>query len=104
MPRFIIKIKDRYCEWSTVVDAPVSKLMPLDEFKEHIKYWDGMAGMQALPARLERVEAVGHSCRGTYTLEDIIACNHAGNDGEELTIDEIYEMYVGGDDGTDNDI
>ena len=45
MPRFIIKItdekdnKDYYMMWSTVVDAPVTYGLSLDEFKEYFKEW-----------------------------------------------------------------
>ena len=74
MGRIFIKIKDKYFIWSSVVDAPVScgltkertKLM--QEKGECQVFWEG-------------------------TLDEIICGNRAGKKEEELTSDEIYEMY-----------
>lgn len=35
MPRYIIKVADRYMEYSTIVDAVVSVPMSIHEFKEY---------------------------------------------------------------------
>lgn len=62
MPSFIIKVKDEkfnkdyYMEWSTIVDAPVTYGMSLDEFKEYYKEQYGIKGMEGLEDRMTRVE------------------------------------------------
>ncbi len=94
MPRYLIKIKDKYFEWSTIVDAPLTYGMNEDELKFYIKEKYGNEGLAELPARLERVEKQGTSCHFNYTLEDIGGCNRAGNKEKSLTIDEIYEKYA----------
>ena len=65
--RYIIKLStprgDRYLEWSTIVDAPVTYGMPLDEFTAYYRDQYGAEGMRALPERMARVEAKGTSDR-----------------------------------------
>lgn len=86
----------RYCEWSTVVDAPISWLMPLSMFEEHIRDEYGAEGLRALPARLERVHATGTSMHN-HTRDELIAGNRAGPGETELTAEEICDRYeVGG--------
>ncbi len=74
MGRVFIKIKDKYFIWSSVVDAPVSKGMDLDETKimqdagQCQVFWEG-------------------------PLDEMIAANRAGKNEETLTADEIYERF-----------
>lgn len=93
MPRGIIKIKDKYFEWSTVVDAPVTCAMNMDELKEHIKARYGSEGLDDLPDRLFRVDKDGCSFHDR-TLDDVICCNRAGDNEEHLSSGEIYEQYA----------
>lgn len=58
MGRYILKIKDHYLEWSTVVDAPVTFGMLLPEFKEYYRDEYGRDGYRELKHRLERVEEI----------------------------------------------
>jgi hypothetical protein len=51
MPKFIIKVKDKYVEWSTVSDSPTSYLMTREEAIEY--------GIEL--ERLERCDARGTS-------------------------------------------
>ena len=64
MPRFIVKLsegdKEWYMEWSTVVDAPVTYGMSLEEFNKYYQEENGLRGMEDLPKRMERVKARGH--------------------------------------------
>lgn len=93
MGRAIIKIKDRYFEWSSVVDAPVTYGMTEDELRAWVRLHYGLVGERELPARLARVEMFGTSAPG-YSLKDILAGNRAGPDEKPLTADQIYEMYA----------
>lgn len=90
MPRTIIKIKDKYFEWSTVVDAPTTYGMTEKELYEFVRSQYGEEGVKALPARLERVNTKGTSSYIYKSLADQIKNNHAGKDGKCLTEDEIY--------------
>lgn len=92
MARGIIKIKDKYFEWSTVVDAPITYGMNLEQLNEYIKSEYGEEGLRNLPRRLESVEEVGSSFMGD-TLYGTICANRAGDDETTLTEDEIYEKY-----------
>lgn len=93
MARFIIKIKDRYLEWSTIVDAPVTISATLEDFKEYYLAEYGQSSADELAERLERVEAKGTSSHIHSSLGDCIAGNRAGDNEETLTLDEIYEKY-----------
>jgi len=92
MGRAIIKIKDKYFEWSSIVDAPVTYGMNEEELKSYIKGMYGEKGLRELPARLVRVEETGTSFIGS-SLEDIIPFNRAGANEENLTKEEIYQIY-----------
>lgn len=94
MGRFIIKIKDRYFEWSTVVDAPITNGMTLDELRAYIKEEYGQRGLESLPERLKRVEACGTSSYLDKTVADTIRGNRAGPKERRLTAEQIYERYV----------
>jgi hypothetical protein len=85
MPRHIVKLKDRYAFWSTIVDAPVTDFLPLDEFMQ-------MHGQDANPERMARVEATGTSAID-QTLWEVISFNRAGEDEESISDDELLERY-----------
>ena len=93
MGKYIIKLGDYYLEWSTVVDAPVTYGMTLDEFKGYYEWEYGQQGMYTLPGRLERVEEKGTSCYDDSDVDATIIGNRAGPDETELTKDEIYRAY-----------
>lgn len=97
MPRYIIKLhsssrrKDYYLEWSTVVDAPVTRGMSLDEFKEYYRNHSGDR-VDSLDVRLLRVEKTGTSAFNE-TLKSVIADNKAGENGKHLTFNELLGKY-----------
>lgn len=100
MGRFIIKItdekfnKDYYMEWSTVVDAPVTYGLDLEEFKEYYKEEYGKSGMNDLNERLERVEKTGSSGIAPFgKLEDLLELNRAGENEETLDKEGILNQY-----------
>lgn len=95
----IIKIKDKYFLWSTIVDAPVScgadtleeiKELCIEREQEQIRE----RIEQCFDFRKERVEKKGTSSRISSSVNEVIANNHAGPNGEELSKEEIYEKYA----------
>lgn len=90
---YIIKIKDKYLEWSTIVDAPVTYGMSLDEFKEYYRQRYGEFRIRGLGSRLELVEKKGSSDLEGMTVEDVIRFNRSGEDESCITMDEIYQKY-----------
>ncbi len=95
MGRAIIKLgEDKYIEWSSVVDAPVS----------YICTRAGMIDlMNAEYGRKNETEQImletdEHGCsawkRGYKKLEDFIAGNRAGDKETKLTKEEILEKYT----------
>lgn len=97
MGRPIVKLVDAsgkpwYLEWSTVVDAPVTNGMSLEDLHQHIQNEYGRQGILELPARLARVEATGTSSIGG-TLDGLISCNRAGPNETELSLEELIAEY-----------
>lgn len=98
MSRSIIKLthdgKDYYLEWSSVIDAPVTYGMTLEEFKAYYREEYGRKGMEDLDQRLTRVEASGTSHALFRSVDDEIANNRAGENCTCLTKDQLIEVYV----------
>jgi hypothetical protein len=94
MGRCIIKIKGKYFLWSTVVDAPISYGMTLNELKDYVGGEYGVQGLRHLKERLKKVEKHGTSMIDDASLEDTISLNRAGDNESEITADEIYEKYT----------
>lgn len=94
MGRYIVKLADRYLEWSSIVDAPVSYGMTLDELRAHVKDEQGNDGLRDLPRRLERVDAKGTSAHEDDSADDTIWLNRAGPAETILHREEIIEFYV----------
>jgi hypothetical protein len=99
MPRYIMKItdekenKDYYLLWSSVVDAPVTYGMSLDEFKEFYKGEYGDDGMLGLNDRLERVEKTGTSAALYNSTDSFFEYNRAGENETCLDKEGILDKY-----------
>lgn len=97
MGRCLIKIPDGdrswYLEWSSVVDAPVTYGMSLEELHEYIKDEYGREGLHDLPERLMRVEKYGASALPVRWVAEVIACNRAGEGETKLTLTQIRDYY-----------
>lgn len=93
MPRIIIKLDDKYFEWSTVVEAPVTLGLTLEEFIRYYQDEYGRMGLEGLDRRLERVEKYGTSSMVDVTVFETIHCNRAGHNEKHLDKDEILEHY-----------
>lgn len=94
MGKFIIKINDKYFEWSTIVDAPITYGMSLEELSAYIRRTQGTEGLDLLPKRLERVNQKGTSAIDR-TLDNLISSNRAGINEKNITAEEIYKQYAG---------
>jgi hypothetical protein len=103
MPRYIIKLQDQdqawYLEWSTIVDAPVTRGLPLKEFKYQYIDEHGLSALEELEQRLERVEKTGTSAFDR-DLEKVILCNRAGPNEERLTKQQLIDKYCTGNSST----
>lgn len=94
MPEFVVKLldgdKSYYLSWSTVVDAPVTSGMSLEDFRD----WYGDDA--ELDERLARVEAKGTSANHYKSADELIAFNRAGLDETRLTKEQIIDHYCRG--------
>lgn len=100
MGKFILKItddktkKDYYMEWSTVVDAPITYGLDLNEFKEYYKSQYCERGMMDLPERMKRVEKTGSSGMPPYNkLDDFFKFNKAGSNESCIDKEGILNRY-----------
>ena len=97
MPRYIVKLQHGntpyYLEWSTIVDAPVTYGMSLEEFNEYYKDTYGTDGMHGLPERMARVEEKGTSAINDDSGHETISFNRAGKNETCLSVEQIIEWY-----------
>jgi hypothetical protein len=91
MPNYICKIEDGdvsyYLEWSTIVDAPVTFGMSLEEFGEY------RGEDPPLGDRMERVEQKGVSSHAHANFDHLIEGNRAGKNETCFTREQIVEWY-----------
>jgi hypothetical protein len=92
MPRYIIKLEDKYMEWSTVVDAPITYLLTYEQLTEYIKDEYGSQGLNNLSDRMKRVEEHGSSSP-YHTTNQIIKHNRAGKNETHLSKKELIKQY-----------
>jgi hypothetical protein len=97
MAQSFIKLGEHYLVWSSIVDAPVTFGLTLEELRDYIEREDGRSGLENLARRLGGLNRYGISHPGYQDdsgLDDYIDGNRAGPDEDELTRDEIYRAYV----------
>lgn len=100
MPRYIVKFtdsktqKDYYLEWSSIVDAPVTYGVSLDEFKDYYLQKYGSSSSQELQERLVRVQETGTSdMLDRSPVEKWTAFNRAGKDERKLSYKQLIRQY-----------
>lgn len=93
MGQFIVKLKEHYLMWSTIVDAPISRGMTLKQLKQWIRREYGQQGIDELSARLARVDEKGTSAMQDSSAVDTVWLNRAGPDESCLTIEGIYRHF-----------
>lgn len=90
MGHFLVKLENRYFEWSTIVDCPVSAPMTLEELKAHVQEEHGANGMRELGPRIERLEENGFSLHDrSYDIGALICCNRCGPGESEWTEEQL---------------
>ncbi len=100
MPKILLHIKDDkkdksyFCEWSTVVDAPVTALLPLKEFKSLYISMYGVDGEMDFEERITRAIRYGSSLIEPRSAESIIEGNRAGKHEKELTKKQLIKAYT----------
>jgi len=92
MPAYICKLDGLYFEWSTIVDAPRTYGMTLEEFTAYYQDEYGHSAMVDFDDRMLRVEAIGTSSRLHRDIADLIAWNRAGVAEGVATRAEIVAM------------
>jgi hypothetical protein len=95
MSNCIIKLGGKYLIWSTVVDAPITRGMTLEQLREWVKAEAVERALRDLPERLARVEAKGTSAFNDASVADTIYLNHAGEGESHLSKREIIRRYCG---------
>lgn len=97
MPRHIIKIKDHYLLWSSVVDAPVAVCDEAQfELLGRLYFCDrepSEADLAFFNDLVDRVKKHGTSHKQLVDVEDFVAFNRAGPSECSLTLSEIYRAY-----------
>ena len=94
MPHFIAKLKpDRYCIWSTIVDAPVTYGMSREALAEYYDEHEAAYGVDDFAERMHRVDQKGVSAYFVDSVEDLVRGNRAGPDETELSLRELREKY-----------
>ena len=99
MPRYVCKFQDGdeayYLDWSTIVDAPITCGMSLEDFKEYyrVNYGGEIYINSELVGRLRRVEEKGTSAKIYNNLDELIRHNRAGKNETCLSKDQIIEWY-----------
>ena len=93
MGRFIVKLdKNKYVEWSSIVDAPVTFIL---NKKEMLSYLDEMYGKSCYFKNRKDINLADE--KGTssfmYGLEILKSYNRAGEKEEVISFDEIMERY-----------
>lgn len=108
MPRFTVEIDGLWCTWSTVVDAPVTALMPKEDYEEWYRqrhephqrnkpdeiYEQEMDLFEKKMERtFEKVEETGCSNPRYEDADEVIAFNRAGPNEENLSKEELIERF-----------
>jgi hypothetical protein len=99
MPRYLVKMErdglTRYMEWSTIVDAPITYLLTLEEFTDYYREEYGRRAMEMeFEDRMKRVEATGISAHdGVRERDSLWKYNRAGEGETQLTEEQIWVKY-----------
>jgi hypothetical protein len=81
--------------FSTVSDMFLfDRGLSLEELEEIYGREHGEVGMRELPQRLERARKYGTSWIDPENLEDTLATNQHGDDGEPISYDECIKRFL----------
>ena len=91
MGRPIVHHNGYFFEWSTVVDAPTTKAMTRQEFKDNYRVW--YRNMDPVDERLDRAEKYGTSYHTpTSAFELFGSYNRAGPQEASLPFEEVLRL------------
>lgn len=93
MGQHIVKLKEYYLVWSSIVDAPITDGMTLKQLKRWMRSEYGVQGMRGLDEKIKRADEMGTSSRGDSSAVSRIWLNRAGPKESTLTIEGIYRHY-----------
>lgn len=94
MPKFIVKLaEDKFVEWSTIVDAPVTYILSKEGMIEYLDAEYGRASKENNVVRVDRADKTGTSSMMGDDLESIVSGNRAGPKETEISLAEIIEQY-----------
>jgi phosphoribosylformylglycinamidine cyclo-ligase len=94
MSRFLFKYKNKYFEWSNILDLPVNVFDTEEELKNKLKERNDYP--HEIEERLKRLRENGNSLlppENQHTPEELIIGNRAGDNEEELTIEQFSKKY-----------
>lgn len=96
MPRIVAKFAtpagDRYLVWSTIVEAPITFGMELDDLVDWISEQMGKDyAEQFVETRIPRIERTGTSTGEAVT--ELIRLNRAGLGETRLTLEQIIDFF-----------
>lgn len=92
----LAKIGNKYCDWSTICDAPLTDLMTREELALYVSDTYGSQGAQDFDQRMARVEEYGTSGHSRTTMASLLAFNRAGPNESHLATVEQFEQHYGG--------
>ena len=92
MPRYIVKLCDKYVEYSTIVDAFVTRPMTLAQFKAYYYIEYGASAMPALDGRLARVENYGTSDPEPTSADKMLRFNRLGPHESCLYMEQVEAL------------
>ena len=97
MGRLVVKLGERFLEWSSVVDAPVTELMTEHQFRRYLLQEYGASGLVGWEQQRARLDRQGTSSRSGLTLEELLQHNRAGQDEACVTSEsEMVALYAPG--------
>lgn len=100
MGRCTIKLaKDKYLEWSTIVDAPITFVQSREEHAAYLLSEYGNHYKEEIEPRLQRADERGHSWQGApyKNARDAICANRAGPKERNLSLEQIIKIYASAD-------
>lgn len=100
MGRCVVKLApDKYVEWSSIVDAPVTCVLTRAQMVTHLNFRYGFDKRVDIVDRMQRADTFGTSLsdesRSNYgtSTEEFIRGNRAGPNETEIRLDEIITKY-----------
>lgn len=93
MSKYVIKLRDRYLEWSTVTGSPTTFGMTRVEMAQYLFQKGTEELTQEIREQIARADKYGTSADPPASVERVILCNRTGENEEGRSPDEIYAKY-----------